>query len=49
MPTGPTTVKITTEPWLLTYVKLCVFFMKRGWELDEEAFKAKVLTGIRMV
>ena len=48
MPTGPITVKINTESWLIPYITLCIFFMKRGWELDEEAVKAKILTGIKV-
>lgn len=48
MPTGPITVKIITEPWLIPYIQLCTFFMKRGWELDEKAVKAKMLTGIKV-
>lgn len=46
MPTEPITVKIGLEPWVLPYVNLCIFFMKRGWECDEEAVKTKILTGI---
>ena len=47
MPTGPITVKIGTEPWVVPYIKLCIFFANRGWELDEKSFNAKILTGIK--
>jgi len=50
MPTEPITVKLRPEPWVVPYVTLCIYFMKRNdWLPDFESVKNKVFTGIKVL